>query len=79
MHDRHLTSVTLRSLVFTLALTGAVLSAQQAPVDTSRIGPLAGTAVPPIEGVDQFGRKQTLSTVAGRSGVMLVFFRSADW
>jgi len=50
-----------------------------APIDTSKIGPRVGQAVPPIDGVDQFGRRQTLASVAGTRGTMLVFFRSADW
>jgi hypothetical protein len=73
--------VTLRSLVFSIVLGGAVLPLQQAPqpIDTSTIGPRVGATVPPIEGIDQFGRKQTLASVGGKNGVMLVFFRSADW
>ena len=57
------------------------LHAQQsrAPVDTSRLGPPVGATVPPFSGSDQFGRTQTLETAMGPKGVMLVFFRSADW
>ena len=58
---------------------GAAAQAPAAPVDTSRIGPQVGTRVPPIAGVDQFGRSQTLDSVYGPKGAMLVFFRSADW
>ena len=50
-----------------------------APIDTSKIGPQVGAAVPPVSGVDQFGAPQSLSSVYGPKGAMLVFFRSADW
>lgn len=59
-----------------LALTQA---AQPATVDTSTIGPQVGQTVPPIRGVDQFGKTQTLDSIYGPKGAMLVFFRSADW
>ncbi len=55
------------------------LASQQAPVDVQRIGPQVGAAAPEFSGVDQFGRTHTLSSVMGSAGVMLVFFRSADW
>jgi hypothetical protein len=64
-----------------LALCGlTILTAQTpAPIDTSKIGPQVGQTVPPVEGVDQFGKRQTLLSIAGPRGTMLVFFRSADW
>jgi hypothetical protein len=49
------------------------------PVDTSTLGPQVGTEVPPVSGVDQFGKSHTLESIAGPKGTMLVFFRSADW
>jgi hypothetical protein len=53
--------------------------AQVAPVAIDALGPQVGTAVPAFSGVDQFNRIQTLESVAGPEGAMLVFFRSADW
>jgi peroxiredoxin len=55
-----------------------VLLGQQ-PVDTNLRGPGIGTAVPAFSGRDQHGKTQTLDTVMGDEGLMLVFFRSADW
>lgn len=55
-------------------------AAGQAPqIDTSRIGPAIGQRVPDFSGRDQFGREHTLASSLGAKGVMLVFFRSADW
>jgi hypothetical protein len=42
-------------------------------------GPRVGTAAPAFSGLDQFGRERTLESLMGRNGVMLVFYRSADW
>jgi hypothetical protein len=47
--------------------------------DIASQGPQVGARVPDFSGVDQFGRSQSLQTVLGREGAMLVFFRSADW
>jgi hypothetical protein len=66
-------------LVAWLAACSPVLHAQQSSVDTNRVGPSVGTTVPAFSGVDQFGRTQTLETAMGSKGLMLVFFRSADW
>jgi len=35
--------------------------------------------VPAFSATDQNGRMQTLLSVMGAKGAMLVFFRSADW
>jgi hypothetical protein len=42
-------------------------------------GPAVGSAVPKFEAADQNGRTQTLESVAGPKGTLLVFYRSADW
>lgn len=63
-----------------VARAAAGLAAQSpAAIDTSKIGPQIGAVAPAFEGVDQFGKTHTLSSIAGRRGTMLVFFRSADW
>ena len=57
----------------------AALAAGAQQPDLSKIGPAVGAPVPEFSGVDQFGKTQTLQSVAGSEGTMLVFFRSADW
>jgi hypothetical protein len=61
-----------------LLITGL---AGQAPavVDTAKLGPQVGATVPAFAGTDQFEKPQTLASVYGPKGAMLVFFRSADW
>ena len=44
-----------------------------------RTGPAIGQPVPAFSLLDQQGRSQTLKSVSGPKGTMLVFFRSADW
>ena len=42
-------------------------------------GPVVGTRVPDFTAVDTEGRPQTLQSLMGPKGALLVFFRSADW
>lgn len=59
---------------------GAVVSTQQAQtVDVTTLGPQVGQKAIAFQLPDQQGRPQTLASVAGPKGTMLVFFRSSDW
>jgi hypothetical protein len=53
------------------------LSAQS--VDVDRLGPQVGDLVPNFSAVDQNGRTQSLESILGPEGAMLVFNRSARW
>ena len=53
--------------------------AEQNPDVTIEEWDLWDGSVPEFGAVDQFGRALTLQTLMGRDGLMLVFFRSADW
>ena len=44
-----------------------------------KTGPEIGQPVPDFSAKDQEGRTQTLKSIMGPKGAMLVFFRSADW
>jgi hypothetical protein len=52
------------------------IAAQPAP---SEKGPPVGAKIPAFEGRDQFGRAQTLDSLTAAKGLVLLFFRSADW
>ena len=70
----------LRVVLMVVSACAATSLLAQAPAaDTSRVGPQVGAVVPAFSGTDQFDRTHTLSSVYGPKGVMLVFFRSADW
>lgn len=47
--------------------------------DVTRIGPQVGETIPAFSLVDQQGATRTLASLRGSEGLMLVFFRSADW
>ena len=74
-------------LILLSVLAGTVLLASSAgaqspgarPVDVTSLGPQVGAKVPDFAAVDQHGRRQTLKSVMGPKGLMLVFTRSADW
>jgi hypothetical protein len=59
-----------------LLMSWPVASAQ---TGAARKGPPLGQPPPSVHARDQFGREQTLATLAGPNGLVLLFFRSADW
>jgi hypothetical protein len=48
-------------------------------VEWMSIGLAVGQKAPAFSARDQFGRMQTLDTLKGPNGTVLLFFRSADW
>ena len=68
------------ALVSLVAQATAQQSAPQ-PVlpDVQKLGPQVGTRVPEFTLLDQKGQSRTLASLMGPKGLMLVFFRSADW
>jgi peroxiredoxin len=62
-----------------VAVTFCAVIALQAPLDVQKIGPQVGEQAPEFSLVDQHGTARTLKSLAGKNGLMLVFFRSADW
>lgn len=57
----------------------ATLLLVAALVDVSKLGPQVGERVPDFQLTDQNGKTQTLQSIMGPKGAMLVFVRSADW
>jgi hypothetical protein len=69
-------------LVAVLAATFVLHARAQATrtrIDVSTLGPQVGERVPDFRLADQTGTPQTLQSIIGRRGAMLVFVRSADW
>lgn len=62
----------MRTVLIGLLLLGSASAAL-------KTGPNAGATIPRFSLKDQNGKAQTLRTLAGPSGTMLVFYRSADW
>ena len=72
------------ALVWALVSVAAQPTAQQSapqptPPDVQKLGPQIGTRVPDFTLLDQNGQPRTLASLMGPTGLMLVFFRSADW
>jgi len=55
----------------------AAISFAQSPAAAP--GPAIGARVPDFTLSDQNGQTRTLQSLMGPKGLMLVFFRSADW
>ncbi len=71
-----------RWLAVCLFVNCAGICAAEAATDSayeSGWGPAIHSAAPAINAPDQHGELQTLKTLAGRSGLLLLFVRSADW
>jgi hypothetical protein len=47
--------------------------------DAATIGLAIGAVAPDFSLPDQFGHRRTLDSLEGAKGLVLVFFRSADW
>src|SRR5262249_3415523 len=63
-----------------VAAQGAQQAAPQPALpDVQKLGPRVGERVPDFTLQDQDGRTRTLASLMGRNGLMLVFYRSADW
>jgi hypothetical protein len=59
------------------AVSGVLLTAMlTAAVPT---GPTVGARLPEFRLADQNGTQQTLRSIAGPKGAIIVFYRSADW
>jgi hypothetical protein len=74
----------IAGLAAVIVAAGAGTDARQAPpastrIDVSRLGPQVGARVPDFSLRDQNGRTQTVQSIMGARGAMLVFIRSADW
>ena len=52
---------------------------QMASIELMSIGLAVGQKAPAFSVHDQFGRVQTLESLKGKNGTVLLFFRSADW
>jgi cytochrome oxidase Cu insertion factor (SCO1/SenC/PrrC family) len=62
----------------TLCLLAAGL-ASESPSQTPAAGLAVGQKAPDFSSMDQFGNQQSLESLKGSGGTVLLFFRSADW
>jgi hypothetical protein len=71
--------LSLIPVLFLLSTLQAQTEKSGSRVDVSRLGPQVGERVPDFALLDQTGKSQSLQSIMGRRGAMLVFIRSADW
>jgi hypothetical protein len=67
------------SAVIVALLALPLLAQERTRIDVSTLGPQVGERVPDFSLLDQHGERQTLQSLTGPRGLMLVFVRSADW
>jgi cytochrome oxidase Cu insertion factor (SCO1/SenC/PrrC family) len=68
------------ALVSLVAQPAAQQSSPQPPLpDVQKLGPQIGTRVPDFTLLDQKGQSRRLASLMGPKGLVLVFYRSADW
>lgn len=66
--------------VLVASLTATPMHAQdREAIDVASLGPQVGETIPDFSLPDQHGRVQTLDSIVGENGAMIVFHRSADW
>ncbi len=71
----HLLFVTMVVLV----LSSVLIAQERQAIDIAALGPQVGDQVPDFSLPDQFGEIQTLQSIMGEQGAMIVFHRSANW
>lgn len=69
----------IAGLLVAVGLGVGAAGQQREAINVEELGPQVGTRVPSFSLTDQTGRLQTLQSVMGPKGAILVFFRSADW
>ena len=62
-----------------LALPSLTAAQSRSKIDVAALGPQINDVVPGFSLWDQNGQMQTLESIAGNNGTMLLFHRSADW
>jgi cytochrome oxidase Cu insertion factor (SCO1/SenC/PrrC family) len=77
--------LTAAALALWFAASGLLFAVQQpgtqsaATPDVQKLGPQIGSRIPDFALADQHGVQRTLASLMGAKGLMLVFYRSADW
>ena len=76
----HIRMPPLAALLAVLLLSSSSLATQpREQINVASLGPQVGERVPEFSLPDQFGQLQSLDSIRGPNGTMLLFHRSADW
>ena len=60
-------------------ISTSTVAQSRTPIDVATLGPQVGERIPDFSLPDQNGQIQTLDSIRGPNGTMLLFHRSADW
>ena len=65
--------------ILLLSISTVAAAQERKAIDVSVLGPQVGESVPDFSLPDQHGQLQTLESVRGPNGSLILFHRSADW
>ena len=60
-------------------IVGFCMPVGAAETDPMSVGPAVGSQAPAFEATDHLGQSRNFESLTGESGLLLLFFRSADW
>jgi peroxiredoxin len=66
-------------IVVTIMIALSLLAPRAAKAAVWNVGPAAGATAPPLHATDLKGDPVTVHGLSGKTGLVLVFFRSAKW
>ncbi len=76
---RSLRCLVILSFMFLISLSVLPADAAEQKAPPIDRGPAIGTKAPAFGLADANGRKTTLAKLTGKTGTILLFYRSADW
>ncbi len=79
--NQRIRTAALTTILATLlsGISTSTVAQSRTPIDVEALGPQVGERVPDFSLPDQNGQSQTLDSIRGPNGTMLLFHRSADW
>ena len=79
--NQRIRTVALTTILATLlsGISTSTVAQPRTPIDVAALGPQVGERAPDFSLPDQNGQLQTLDSIQGPNGTMLLFHRSADW
>ena len=79
--NQRIRTAALTTILATLlsGISRSTVAQFRTPIDVAALGPQVGERVPDFSLPDQNGQIQTLDSIRGPNGTMLLFHRSADW
>ena len=79
--NQRIRTAALTTILATLlsGISTSTVAQSRTPIDVAALGPQVGERVPDFSLPDQNGQIQTLDSIRGPNGTMLLFHRSADW